>query len=456
MKNFDVNTFMSDMFNAPWHSVNRLSSPNAALATWSEMYQEVINKHMPIVQKRVKHAIQPSWINEEIKNAMHTRDFLKKTNNHMEYKIWRNRVVRLTKAAKKKFYVEAIESNKKNPTVLWRHMKGICPGKKDKAPEMLHIGDEIITDTKSIANSLNSFFTNVSQKYVPTQKSALDPDSVDTINQYVNSKVQTHVYFSIPPITSEFVRKQIESMSNSKATGLDGFSIKVLKQSAPAIIASITRICNLSIESGIFPDKWKEAKVTPLYKSGEKDECSNYRPISVLPVLSKVLEKHVFIHLYDFLQKHELLANTQFGFRKHQSCQTALLSLTENIYKAIQDGKYVGMIQLDLSKAFDLVNHSILLQKLKLYKCDASVVQWFSSYLDNRTQRVSIKNTLSEPEEIKTGVPQGSILGPLSFLLQINDLPLYLSKAELLLIFADDTTVAATGTDPKTIEIELI
>ena len=125
------------------------------------------------------------------------------------------------------------------------------------------------------------------------------------------------------------------------------------------------------------------------------------------------------------------------------------------MYKAIHEGKYVGMVQLDLSKAFDLVNPSLLLHKLKLYKCDASTVDWFSSYLDNRTQRVKIKNTLSEQNKIKTGVPQGSILGPLSFLLQINDLPLYLSKAELLVLFADDTTVAATIKEPKTIETQL-
>ncbi len=184
----------------------------------------------------------------------------------------------------------------------------------------------------------------------------------------------------------------------------------------PAIIASITKLCNLSLETGEFPDKWKEAKVTPLFKGGDKEQCSNYRPISVLPILSKIIEKHVYIHLYEFLQRHELLVKSQFGFRKNHSCQTALIALTEKMYEAINERKYFGMVQLDLSKAFDLVNHSLLIQKLKLYRCDDSSIKWFNSYLSNRTQRVRIKQTLSEPKPITAGVPQGSILGPLFFL----------------------------------------
>ena len=162
-------------------------------------------------------------------------------------------------------------------------------------------------------------------------------------------------YFSIPPITTDFVLQELKHMPSTKATGLDDISIDVLKLAAPEIVSSITYICNLSLKTATFPAKWKEAKVTPPHKGGSRHDCSNYRPISVVLILSKILEKHVFKHMYAFLQKHNLLTDSQFGFRKQNSCRTALLALPEKMYKAINEGKYFGMTQLDLSKAFDLV-----------------------------------------------------------------------------------------------------
>ena len=201
--------------------------------------------------------------------------------------------------------------------------------------------------------------------------------------------------FIIPPVSEDFVFKQILSMQNNKAFGLDGLSVEILKRSATAISSSITNICNLSIQTSMSPCQWKIAKVTPLFKSGNKEECNNYPPISVLPLLSTILEKHVFLHFYKHLQHH------------------ILLTLTEKIYEALEAGNYFRLVHLDLSKAFDLVNHSLLLQKLKLYNCSSASTSWFGSYISNRSQSVAIEKTVSSPHKITSGVSQGSILGPL-------------------------------------------
>ena len=187
--------------------------------------------------------------------------------------------------------------------------------------------------------------------------------------------------------------------------------------------------------------------MTPIFKKGKTDDCSNmssYRPISVLPILTKILEKHVYMCSHDFLQDNKPLLDTQFGFRKNHLCQTALITLTEEIYNATKTGNLFGLLHLDLSKAFDLVNHTLLLEKSKLYHCNADTICWFQSYLKNQSQRVSVKSTLSQPQTINSGVPQGSILGSLLFLIYINDMPLFIKRINTML-YADDATISASG-----------
>ena len=240
----------------------------------------------------------------------------------------------------------------------------------------------------------------------------------------------------------------------TKAKGVDNLSAKLLKLGGPAIYETITNICNISIETSTFPEIWKHANVTPIQKQNRNCAVTNIRPISVLPILSKILEKHVHNYFYSFLTKHNLLSHNQFGFRPKHSCQTALLHIYEKWLQDIQSKMQIGNIMIDFTKAFDLVDHDILIEKLELYKCSSNTIQWFTSYLRGRKQNVCISKTQSEVRTITHGVPQGSILGPLLFILYTNDLEFVIQESEGT-FYADDTTIKASALTKKELNSKL-
>ena len=301
-----------------------------------------------------------------------------------------------------------------------------------------------------IANTFNDFFVNVASKI----KEPITPSNHDKLKDFCSSKISQNTSFVIPTINKEKVLKHLSNVDVSKATGSDNIGTRLLKLAASHIADDITFICNSSINSNCFPDKWKEAKVSPLHKNGPIEEINNYRPISILPVLSKALEKHVSDSLTLYLNENNLLHKTQSGFRPHHSCETALNFMTDSWLNAIDDGKMIGVVLVDFKKAFDLVDHDILMSKLEFYGIKDKTLSWFKSYLSQRQQQVSIDNTKSRFRPITCGVPQGSILGPLLFLLFINDLPLYTSNVSTDM-YADDTTLYDVQTSQDTIEKNL-
>ena len=284
-----------------------------------------------------------------------------------------------------------------------------------------------------MSSIFNKFFATIGVKLA--EKFTMNTPTTNGVNQASSN-------FAFKTISCESVTKKIKELKPNKAVGLDKVSSRMLKDAADIVAPSLTSLFNISINNGCFLSTWKLAKISPLFKKGSKQDPSNYRPISVLPTISKLIEKAVNMQLYSYLRDNNLLSQKQFGFRLNSSTVTASAMFTDKTLSAMDKGQLTGAVFIDLTKAFDTVNHSILLSKL----CSLGVLNasppynWFESYLSNRCQVTVCNGTKSSPETVQIGVPQGSILGPLLFTLYINDLPDYLEHCDVTL-YADDTVL---------------
>ena len=259
--------------------------------------------------------------------------------------------------------------------------------------------------------------------------------------------------FTLKPTTYEIVLKLLEKLNPNMSVGIDNLGGRFLRDGAEILAKSITELFNLSIEKSIFPDECKIAKLKPLYKKGSKLEPKNYRPISLLPIVSKIFEKLVHCQTQNYLDKHTVLYKYQSGFRTKHSTDTCLSLLNNNILNGVDKGLLTGMILIDLQKAFDTIDHEIFSMKLECMGFSKSTILWYKSYLRNRTFRVNIEKDYSNIGNLNCGVPQGSILGPLIFLIYVNDIPQSVDCD--LLLYADDTCLGFTDKNVKTIEDNL-
>ena len=265
---------------------------------------------------------------------------------------------------------------------------------------------------------------------------------------------KTDQKFIFKAVSRHEVEQQLKSVKRNKATGLDDLPPGLIKDSAELISAPLAHLINLSLKTSIFPTDWKAAKVIPTHKSGAHSNPDNYRPISVLPVISKIIEKIIHRQLITFLDKNHLLTKFQFGFRPKLSTEYAATILLDSIRDNVYKGRLVGAVFVDLSKAFDTVSHAMLLDKLPLYGVEGKELEWFKDYLFFRKAKVAYNGCFSQENALLTGVPQGSILGPLLFLVLFNDVVDVIEHSSILK-YADDTVLYVADKDIQSIKAKL-
>ena len=330
-----------------------------------------------------------------------------------------------------------------NSKKLWNMINKISGKNNDKTSiiDYIKVNNIEYYDSVGITNNLCKYFANIGENL-----SSKIPKSNKSINEYLAKIKRNEKSLFLRPTSEQEINKIIEKLPNKNSSGYDNISNILLKKLKLPLLKPLNIIFNKSISSGIFPEKMKLADVFPLHKGKEKFLPTNYRPISLLLTISKVLEKLIYIRTYSFLNENDQLYVSQYGFRNNHSCENAISELVGHILKRKEQNESTACVFLDLSKAFDTIKHDVLLKKLESYGIRGTALNWFESYLTNRKIKVkcsiasSKKTEFSKEEPVNVGTPQGSCLGPLIFLIFNNDLHKVVENCSTIL-FADDTTL---------------
>ena len=358
------------------------------------------------------------------------------------YKTSRNEIISELRNTEIKYYSNELELHKNDLSKSWKILRSIIGKDSNNSTRKLsfNINNTVVTDSEVIANEFNNFFVSIGPTLASNITCSKDP--LTYVNGIVNSIV-------VHNVTSMDIRTVISSLKNS-SPGFDGIPSFVANQCIDYFIEPLTYIINMSFMEGVFPSELKLAKVIPIFKSGDSTKMSNYRPISILSFFSKIFEKLMYNIVNNFLYKNEVIYKYQFGFRKIHSTQHAIITLVDRITSSLDSGDLVIGVFLDLKKAFDTVDHHILIKKLFSYGIRGNTLKWFQSYLTDRSQFVTYDGIESKVLPIKYGVPQGSILGPLLFIIYMNDL-FNVSNFLFTILYADDTCVVLGGKSLETL-----
>ena len=463
-KNFDSAKFKNDLKQV-------MTSDIKDYGSFEDCFLSILNEHAPLKKKLIR-ANHAPYMTKVLKKAMMKRHQLatkfyksRKSEDLKIFKKQNNFVSKLYKKERKRFYTNLDVKEVLQEKTFWKNIKPLFTNQNQIKQKITIVkGDNIIHDDKKIAQTFNDFFKDAVYN-LDLQKNVdiLNSMEADTdcpidiiINKFkyhpsillINENVQVNRRFEFSEATVDMVQKELKNLNPKKATTFKNIPSKIIKSNYETCATVLTPIYNECIKNALFPEKMKLADITPVHKKDDVTNVKNYRPISVLPSTSKVFERLLQTEINGFISTY--LSKYLCGYRKGFSAQHALISLLEK-WKSTLDAKgYAGAVLMDLSKAFDCINHELLLAKLYAYGFSKNAVQMINSYLSKRWQRTKVNSKFSSWIELLTGVPQGSVLGPLLFNIYLNDL-FWVNRNTDACNFADDTTIYSCDHDLETV-----